>query len=135
MEHPDAGAEGAEASSGSGYMPLAQAVWARVDGAVGLVASLRCERDFARLSLIQDAIASGVPSQDGLPHGAWRDVWTEVQGASPHRGFVDGDLIESYLGLPRQAQQAIANALEAGGVATDGVEGLLREIEELARLH
>nr|QDO16372.1 DNA damage-binding protein 1 [Lingulodinium polyedra] len=139
VQQPALAADGAEAGGGGpgggGCGPVAQVVWASVDGAIGIIASLRGEREFARLSMIQDAVSKSVPPLVGLPHGEWRDCWAEPQSPSPHQGFVDGDLLESVLQLPRASQQAVVDRLTACGVHMNGIEGLLWEVEELAQLH
>jgi len=140
VEHPAATADGADASStgahdGFNYSPIEQIVWASVDGSIGLIASLRGEHEFARLSLMQDAVSKEVLALGGLSHREWRDHWSEQQGSSPHKGFIDGNLLELALEMPRQRQQAVVDRLRAGNVLIGGVEGLLREIEELAQVH
>jgi len=117
------------------FTPVEQVVWASTDGAIGLVASLRSEEEFVRLSLIQDAVSREAPAIGGLLHGDWRNVLTESGEPLPHRGFVDGDLLELLLEMPRKRQQAVAVFLASQGVVVDGVEGLLHEVEQLARLH
>eukprot|EP00927_Polykrikos_kofoidii_P010889 TRINITY_DN14596_c0_g1_i1.p1 TRINITY_DN14596_c0_g1~~TRINITY_DN14596_c0_g1_i1.p1 ORF type:complete len:848 (-),score=160.05 TRINITY_DN14596_c0_g1_i1:31-2574(-) len=143
VEHPavatDAGCSvdtpASEHGAGLVYTPVAQVVWASVDGAIGLIASLRSEREFARLSLIQDAISQEIPKLEGLPHGEWRDCWADHRGKTPHGGFIDGDLVEALLELPRAKQQAVVDRLRNMKLAVDGVEDLLREIQEFAQLH
>jgi len=143
VEHPvavvdDLAAGGSKnAENDSRFIPLTQVVWASVDGAIGLMASLPSEREFARLSIIQDCI---FPDQvqslvEGLPHGEWRDYWGESQGSLPHKGFIDGNLLESVLEMPKSAQQALVDRLRARNVVMEGVNGLVREIEAYARLH
>merc|ERR1712139_491550 len=62
VEHPVAVLDGAATASGTpsaedaSHMPLKQVVWASVDGAIGIMASLRDEQEFARLSIIQYVI-------------------------------------------------------------------------------
>lgn len=136
VEQPVTEADAAPETNADGldYTPVSQVVWASVDGAVGIVASLRGEREFARLTLIQEAVSREVPAAGGLPHGEWRDVWEHLGGPAPHRGFIDGDLLEALLALPRAAQERVAERVRAQ-VPLAGVEELLREVEELARLH
>jgi len=147
VEHPVAVIDSGSSTSGRvsdgsiGFTPLDEVVWASVDGAIGLIASLQDEEQFARLSIIQDVIAQEALEQastsllNGLPHGEWRDYWAEAQGSLPHKGFIDGNLLESVLELPRAAQQALVDRLAARKLVVDGVAGLVQEIEGLARLH
>lgn len=142
VEHPVALLDtGSTADERSSFTPLKQVVWASVDGAIGLIVSLRDEQEFARLSIIQDVVAQEAREQkvfgllEGLPHGEWRDYWAEAQGPLPHKGFIDGNLLELVLELPRTAQQAIVDQLGARNVVMDGVLGLMRELENLVRLH
>ena len=46
------------------------------------------------------------PRPGALRHGDWRDFREDQQDASPQRGFVDGDVVESILELPRPASHA-----------------------------
>lgn len=133
LAQPVAAAGGGEAGN---LAPVEQVVWASTDGAIGLIASLSSEEEFARLSLIQDAVSREALGIAGLSHGDWRDVFAEPGEPQAHRGFVDGDLLESLLEMPRRRQQAVTDRVLAQGVAVaEGVEGLLREVEQLARLH
>merc|ERR1712045_947877 len=107
VSHPAMAMDSAEPQSGNvigasllgdggsclSYLPTEQVVWASVDGGIGLIISLRSEQEFARLSLIQDAVSREVVCpRTLLPHHEWRDYLCESQGMQPHRGFVDGDL-------------------------------------------
>lgn len=133
-DDPMLGSDGAGGGSVR-YAPVGQVVWASVDGAIGVIISLRSEREFARLSLIQEAVSREALPISGLPHSEWRDCCLEALGPLPHQGFIDGDVLELLPELPKPQQQAVVDRLATRGVKLDGVVGLLREIEELARLH
>jgi len=108
-----------------------QVVWASTDGAIGLVAALDHD-EFARLSSVQHAVAQTKASRAWL-QSTWRDVCDDGAEELQHRGFVDGDLVEEVLLLPSRAQEDILGSVSS--MHEDGVSGLLREIENLARLH
>jgi DNA damage-binding protein 1 len=56
------------------------------------------------------ALAECVPSVGKIDHGAWRSF--ESDGRSDVScGFVDGDLIETYLDLPKSVQQELTKDL------------------------
>jgi len=112
-------------------------IWASADGAFGVITSLHDESEFARCSLIQDAIEQEVRATMVLPHGTWRDVQeesTETGTSSSHSGFVDGDLMGRFATLPRDRQEAVISTLQPRDVHVNrGVEGLLRELHALSR--
>lgn len=121
-------------AEGLSYAPVHQLVWSSVDGAIGLIASLRGEREFSRLLSIQEAVSEEVDSF-GLSHGQWRDWWRHERGSVAHKGFVDGNVLEMLLEFTSERQESVVRRLVARGFATSGVDELLREVEELARLH
>lgn len=102
-------------------------LYGTVDGAIGLVVSLPPSA-FAALAKLQAAMAKAVRGVGGFRHDAWR-AFCDERRSEPARGFVDGDLVEQYLDLPREAAEAVA--AEVGLPADE----LARRVEELARLH
>ena len=55
------------------------------------------------------------------------------------QGFVDGDLIETFLDLDRQSMAEVVNGLQindGSGMKTDAkVEDLIKIVEDLTRIH
>lgn len=64
----------------------------------------------------------------GLDHAAWRAFSNGLRTLEASH-FVDGDLVEQLLELPREAQESVATAM---GPETS-VEELCRTVEELGR--
>jgi DNA damage-binding protein 1 len=80
-----------------------------VSGYIGLLLQLTPTL-YQLLMSLQLALASSLPSVGKIEHGAWRAF--ESNGRSDVScGFVDGDLIETYLDLPRSVQQELIKDL------------------------
>jgi DNA damage-binding protein 1 len=80
-----------------------------VSGYIGLLLQLTSPL-YQLLMSLQLALAEYVPSVGKIDHGAWRSF--ESDGRSDVScGFVDGDLIETYLDLPKSVQQELINDL------------------------
>jgi DNA damage-binding protein 1 len=62
----------------------------------------------------------------GLDHATWRSFRNERR-VSPPRGFIDGDLIESFLDLKHEKMLEVVKAL---GIS---VEELCKRVETLQR--
>ncbi|KAJ2957322.1 hypothetical protein NQZ79_g6952 [Umbelopsis isabellina] len=54
---------------------------------------------------------------------------------APHRGFIDGDLVESFLDLNRSQMQQVVDGDMGGQRLNCSLEELFRIIEEVSRLH
>jgi len=65
--------EGEEATADFDFLPVQRLIWVSADGAIGEVLSLKGEKEFARLMMIQDAIVSVAPVIGGLQHSKWRE--------------------------------------------------------------
>jgi DNA damage-binding protein 1 len=80
-----------------------------VSGYIGLLLQLTTPL-YQLLMSLQLALAECVPSVGKIDHGAWRSF--ESDGRSDVScGFVDGDLIETYLDLPKSVQQELTKDL------------------------
>ena len=64
----------------------------------------------------------------GLDHKAWRAFGNGLRTLEACQ-FIDGDLVEQLLELPRESQEKVAAALGAD----TSVEELCRMVEELGR--
>ena len=74
-------------------------VFGTVNGALGVVASLP-PADFDFLTRVQAAMAKCVPGVGGFSHGDWRAFRNErLPEPVPATGFIDGDLVETFLDL------------------------------------
>ncbi|CAF3984446.1 unnamed protein product, partial [Adineta steineri] len=106
-----------------------------VSGYIGLLLQLTPSL-YQLLMSVQLALAEYVPSVGKIDHGTWRSF--ESDGRSDVScGFVDGDLIETYLDLPKSVQQDLIIDLrgENNTQINATVEELVKIIEELARIH
>ncbi|CAF1345272.1 unnamed protein product [Rotaria magnacalcarata] len=106
-----------------------------VSGYIGLLLQLTAPL-YQLLMSLQLALAEHVPSVGKIDHGAWRGF--ESDGRSDVScGFVDGDLIETYLDLPKLVQQELIKDLQGENniPINTTVEELVKIIEELARIH
>ncbi|GAX83262.1 hypothetical protein CEUSTIGMA_g10688.t1 [Chlamydomonas eustigma] len=114
------------------------------EGSLGLMASLPPSW-FEFMSNVQDATRKIVRGVGGWDHTSFRAFSNERRSATEARGFVDGDLVESFLDLPREKQELIAAVMpkaEAGGAGTSAgssvmtavsVEEIVKRVEELAQ--
>jgi DNA damage-binding protein 1 len=80
-----------------------------ISGYIGLLLQLSPSL-YQLLMSLQLILAEYVPSVGKIDHGTWRSF--ESDGRSDvSRGFVDGDLIELYLDLPKNVQQELIKDL------------------------
>lgn len=98
-----------------------------VDGVVGLILSID-ETLFKRLDLIQNSLCKVIKSIGKIDHKEWR-AFQGTRSSQPAMGFIDGDLIETFLDLSRDRMEQVAKDLN------EDVEDLVKMIEELSRLH
>lgn len=121
-----------------------------VEGAIGMVCQV--PDDFYKFLIQLEAkLAKVVRSVGKIDHQAWRSFYTERRTELPS-AFVDGDLIESFLDLPREKMQEVVQGLQIdegasvaspGGKTTFGrglkkeatVDDLVKIVEELSRIH
>ena len=98
-----------------------------VNGVIGVLASLPKTPSF----LLEGAERHepGGTGVGGFSHEKWRSFHSEHRGhATESRGFVDGDLVESFLDLRREKAEEVAATVKVSG------EELTKRVEELARL-
>ena len=76
----------------------------------------------------------------GFDHDSWRAFKAERRRA-PARGVIDGDLIEKFLDLPREKMEEVLagktplTRIQDGATVEVSAEDLVREVEDLMRLH
>jgi DNA damage-binding protein 1 len=98
-----------------------------VDGVVGLILTID-EALFKKLERIQNSLTKMVKSIGKIDHSDWR-AFKGHKSSQAAIGFVDGDLIETFLDLTRAKMEQVARDTELP------VEEVIRTIEELSRLH
>jgi len=121
-----------------------------VNGTIGLVTQFPAEQ-FNLLKEIQDRLAKTIRTVGKIEHSFWRSFHTERK-TEQTTGFLDGDLIESFLDLSREKMVEVCQGLQVpvsassesdaqGGISTDACkkeatpEDLIKMIEELNRIH
>uniref|UniRef100_A0A7S4KRK9 RSE1/DDB1/CPSF1 C-terminal domain-containing protein n=2 Tax=Paramoeba aestuarina TaxID=180227 RepID=A0A7S4KRK9_9EUKA len=109
----------------AGESPIPTCLYATVDGSIGVVASLQY-KDFEFFSKIEERMRKVVQGIGGLKHEQWRAFKNERRTAKPC-SFIDGDLVETFLDLPRENMEQIVDDLPYS------VEEVTRMIQTLAR--
>ncbi|XP_052213076.1 DNA damage-binding protein 1-like isoform X2 [Dreissena polymorpha] len=108
-----------------------------VNGAIGLVTQLPADL-FNFLLEVQNKLAKVIKSVGKIDHAFWRTFSTDRK-SEVCLGFIDGDLIESFLDLSRDKMQEVAQGLQiddGSGMKRDAnVDDLVKMIEELTRIH
>lgn len=108
-----------------------------VNGTIGIVAQLPQELS-TFLTVVQVKLSKVIKSVGKIDHSFWR-AFSNERKTEPSIGFVDGDLIESFLDLPRSKMEEVASGLQiddgSGMKKECSVEDLVKVIEELTRIH
>ncbi|KAI8780683.1 DNA damage-binding protein 1 [Biomphalaria glabrata] len=115
---------------------LGSVLYGTVNGAIGMVAQL--PQDFFNFLLeVQNRLSKVIKSVGKIEHSFWRSFFTE-QKRDTALGFIDGDLLESFLDLTRDKMQEVVQGLQIddGEMKRDAtVDDLVKTIEELTRIH
>jgi DNA damage-binding protein 1 len=80
-----------------------------ISGYIGLLLQLTPAL-YQLLMSLQLELAEHMPSVGKIDHGAWRSFESDGR-TDVSCGFVDGDLIETYLDLPKSVQQELIKDL------------------------
>lgn len=102
-------------------------LYGTVDGVVGLILTID-EELFKSLEKIQQALCKEVKSIGKIDHSEWR-AFQSQKSSQPATGFIDGDLVETFLDLGRERMEKVAREVD------EPVDDLVKLIEELSRLH
>ncbi|CAH0728160.1 unnamed protein product, partial [Brenthis ino] len=118
--------------------PVARPVLlATVTGAICLVVQLPQEL-FEFLQQLEARLCETIKSVGKIPHAFWRSFNTDIK-TEPAEGFIDGDLVESFLDLSRDKQQETVHKLQiddGGGMMRDAtVDDIIKIVEDLTRIH
>ncbi|KRT81570.1 hypothetical protein AMK59_5988, partial [Oryctes borbonicus] len=108
-----------------------------VGGAIGLVTQIPA--DFYEFLLeLQNKLASVIKSVGKIDHSYWRSFHTDIK-TEDSEGFIDGDLIESFLDLSTEKMKEVAEGLQIvgeGGMKQEcTVDDLVKMVEDLTRIH
>jgi DNA damage-binding protein 1 len=111
----------------SSLKPVPNLLFGTVNGVLGVIASITHEQ-FTFLKKVQDSLARVIRGVGGLSHTEWRAFYNERRTAEA-TNFIDGDLVEAFLDLPRDKMEEVVTGLDVT------VDELISRVEELARLH
>ncbi|XP_048462818.1 DNA damage-binding protein 1 isoform X2 [Rhincodon typus] len=116
---------------------LGSVLFGTVNGMIGLVTSLS-ESWYNFLLEVQNRLNKVIKSVGKIEHSFWRSFHSERK-TEPAAGFIDGDLIESFLDLSRPKMQEVAAGLQiddGSGMKREAtVDDLIKIVEELTRIH
>ncbi|XP_078271020.1 DNA damage-binding protein 1-like [Rhinoraja longicauda] len=116
---------------------LGSVLFGTVNGMIGLVTSLS-ESWYNFLFEVQNRLNKVIKSVGKIEHSFWRSFHSERK-TEPAAGFIDGDLIESFLDLSRPKMQEVAAGLQiddGSGMKREAtVDDLIKIVEELTRIH
>ncbi|KLJ07677.1 DNA damage-binding protein 1 [Blastomyces silverae] len=87
------------------------------------------------LMRLQSAMAGMVVTPGGMPFNKFRAFRNTVRKAEEPYRFVDGELIERFLGCDAELQEEIVGKVIADGVAGVTVDRVKAIVEELKRMH
>ncbi|UJR27073.1 hypothetical protein I4U23_008375 [Adineta vaga] len=107
-----------------------------ISGYIGLVLQLSSSLYLLLLSL-EKVLARHIPSVGKIDYNVWRSLKIDRYSNSSS-GFIDGDLIELYLDLPKIVQVELIKDLhneDNQNQSNITVEELVKIIEELSRIH
>jgi DNA damage-binding protein 1 len=85
-------------------------LYGTVSGAIGLVTQISSEF-FDFLKSLEERLTHTIKSVGKIEHSAWRSFRTD-QKVEQCEGFVDGDLVESFLDLNREKMIETSSSLQ-----------------------
>lgn len=118
--------------------PLHQSMlFGTVSGMIGVILPISKDQ-YAFLLRVQQALTQVVKGVGGFSYKDWR-TFENRRSVSEARNFIDGDLVESFLDLPKPQMLKVVDKLNNDGML-DGtdvctVENLTLRVEEFAQLH
>ncbi|GMR48304.1 hypothetical protein PMAYCL1PPCAC_18499, partial [Pristionchus mayeri] len=116
-------------------IPISHSIlYGTVEGSIGIV--LQLDKPFFQFfSAVERAVASRVYNCLHNEHKDYRSASTEKTTMNKS-GFIDGDLLESVLDLPRSEALEILEGIELpGDNQSKNPEEVLKLIEEMSRMH
>eukprot|EP01083_Nonionella_stella_P107637 311964_1 len=106
---------------------LRKCVFGTIDGSIGVLISIPYAR-YDVLHKLEKSLNKFVQGLGGLHHDEWRKFKNQTD-AKQAVGFLDGDLIETFLNLTNQQQTQIAQDIKID------IQSLTQIVEEMNRLH
>ena len=107
-----------------------------VSGAIGLVTQIPADF-YEFLQNLQDRLTNTIKSVGKIDHAQWRSFHTEMK-TEPSDGFIDGDLVETFLDLNREKMEQTILGLQ---IDVDGtkrqatIDDVVKIVEDLTRIH
>lgn len=98
-----------------------------IEGVIGLILTID-EELYKKLDAVQTSLVKVVKSLGKIDHVEWRSFHSN-KSSQQAMGFIDGDLVETFLDLSRDKMEFIAKETN---IPTDE---LVRIVEEFSRLH
>ena len=111
----------------SSFSEISTWLFGTISGGLGVVATLP-KLEFLLLNRVQEAMQKVVTGVGNFSHSDFR-CFHNVQRSVKMQNFIDGDLVEIFLDLTREDQEAVSKLC---GVSNS--EDLVKKIEELSRL-
>lgn len=102
-------------------------IFGTVNGVIGIIASLNNDQ-YTFLERLQKTLRNVIKGVGGFSHDKWRSFHNDEKKVES-QNFVDGDLIESFLELTRDAQEDVARVMNVT------VEEIMGRVTEMRRLH
>lgn len=84
-------------------------LYGTVSGAIGLVTQITPEF-YEFLRNLEERLSHTIKSVGKIEHSFWRSFHTDMK-TEPADGFIDGDLVESFLDLGREKMKEVAAGL------------------------
>lgn len=107
-----------------------------VSGAIGLVTQITPDY-YEFLRKLQENLTTTIKSVGKIDHSYWRSFHTEMK-TERCEGFVDGDLVESFLDLNREKmhEAALGLQIDVEGTKKEAtVDDIIKIVEDLSRIH
>uniref|UniRef100_A0A2Z5TRE2 Putative DNA damage-binding protein 1 n=1 Tax=Reticulitermes speratus TaxID=60591 RepID=A0A2Z5TRE2_9NEOP len=108
-----------------------------VSGAIGLVTQIPADF-YEFLRELEEKLTHVIKSVGKIEHSFWRSFNTDIK-TEPCEGFIDGDLVESFLDLSHSKMKEVALGLQVdngSGMKQDAtVDDLVKIVEDLTRIH
>ncbi|XP_059618303.1 DNA damage-binding protein 1 [Phlebotomus argentipes] len=111
-------------------------LYGTISGAIGLVTQIP-PNFYEILKNLEERLTHTIKSVGKISHLTWRSFHTETK-LEPCEGFIDGDLVESFLDLSRDKMRETVFGLEieAEGVKKEAtVDDIIKIVEDLTRIH
>uniref|UniRef100_U5EVD6 DNA damage-binding protein 1 n=1 Tax=Corethrella appendiculata TaxID=1370023 RepID=U5EVD6_9DIPT len=111
-------------------------LYGTVSGAIGLVTQIPADF-YEFLRNLEERLTHTIKSVGKIEHSFWRSFHTDMK-TEPCEGFIDGDLIESFLDLSRDKMKetALGLQIDVDGIKRDAtVDDIIKIVEDLTRIH